>query len=180
PCSCLCPSSALRTAECCSPHRGAASLRLLLGSGRGWSGDHLSATDAYVRATFGGHGGHGARSSTLWNRQRPDWGGQALDLGVVRLPPEGAQLRVEVWDEDQGWDDDLLGSCQLPLVAAVPTRGGAKRPRAAVCFAGSGRLELSYLLLCGPSLGGGSCHDYVPQPPPHAGGLQSSSRWPPA
>ncbi|NXX46934.1 PERF protein, partial [Tricholaema leucomelas] len=168
PCGCRCAAAALRTAECCSPHRGAAALEVLLGEGRGWSGDHFSATDAYVRVAFG-PGGRWARSGTLWNQQRPNWGGARLDLGAVELPPAGAELRVEVWDEDQGWDDDLLGSCQLPLLAS----SGAHPPRAAVCFAGSGRLELSYLLRCGPALGGVSCHDYVPQPPPHVGASRS-------
>ncbi|NXQ84307.1 PERF protein, partial [Nyctibius grandis] len=146
--------------------RGEARLRVAVGEGRGWRGDHLSRTDAYVKVVFGGHQ---ARTATAWNEERPRWG-VVLDLGAVELPP-GARLRVEVWDEDNGWDDDLLGACEEPLVA-----GGQ---RAVVCYPGGGRLRFGSRAPCGPSLGGPVCHDYVPQPPEGDGQLYRSSRWPP-
>ncbi|XP_068027320.1 spidroin-1-like, partial [Melanerpes formicivorus] len=101
---------------------GPPSCRCWCGEGRGWWGDHLSATDAYVRVAFGEHGPAPTPSGTTTG---PAGGGARLDLGVVRLPsdPAQAQLRVEVWDQDQGWDDDLLGACQVPLQA---TGGGPR------------------------------------------------------
>ena len=93
-----------------------------------------------------------------------------MDLGRVELPP-GAHLRVEVWDEDNKWDDDLLGVCEEPVEA------GSNRE--VVCFPGGGRLQFSYRATCGPSLGGPLCHDYVPQPPEGNGWLYRFSRWPP-
>ncbi|XP_074023695.1 perforin-1-like [Numenius arquata] len=168
PCQCGCPADAAVTPQCCSRHRGTARLRVLVGGGRGWRGDHLSKTDAYVRVFFEGRE---ARTPTVWNDERPRWG-TWLELGRVELPPGGPRLRVEVWDEDNKWDDDLLGVCQVPLVA------GGKRE--AVCYPGGGRLELSYEVTCGPSLGGPLCYDYVPQTPRGDGGLYGFSRWPPA
>ncbi|NWX06612.1 PERF protein, partial [Caloenas nicobarica] len=138
----------------CSRRRGLARLRVTVLGGRGWRGDHFSRTDAYVRVFFGGRE---ARTGTAWNERRPRWAA-TLDLGTVALAP-GARLRLEVWDEDNGWDDDLLGACEAPISAL----GGGER--GAVCFPGTGRLEFGYGVTCGPALGGPYCHDYVPQPP---------------
>ncbi|NXF42399.1 PERF protein, partial [Nyctibius bracteatus] len=166
PCRCGCPGDAAVTPECCPRHRGLALLRVTVAGGQGWRGDHLSMTDGYVKVIFGGHQ---ARTATVWNNNRPHWGA-LLPLGMVALTP-GARLRVEVWDEDNGWDDDLLGACEEPMVA-----GGN---REVVCFPGGGRLSFSYQAACGPSLGGPICHDYVPQAPEGDGQLYRSSRWPP-
>ncbi|XP_075346780.1 perforin-1 [Mycteria americana] len=166
PCQCGCPATAAVTADCCSRHRGMARLMVVVGRGQGWKGDYFSKTDAYVRVIFGGRK---AQTATVWNNDRPHWGAR-LDLGTVALPPS-AQLRLEVWDEDHKWDDDLLGVCEQPVEA-----GGN---RAVVCFPGRGRLEFSYQATCGPSLGGPLCHDYVPQPPEGDGWLYRFSQWPP-
>ncbi|NXN76904.1 PERF protein, partial [Himantopus himantopus] len=139
---------------------------VLVGGGQGWWGDHFSMTDAYVRVIFGQQR---VQTATVWNNNRPRWGAR-FDLGRVALLP-GAQLRMEVWDEDNKWDDDLLGVCEVPLEA------GANRD--VVCFPGQGRLEFSYQVTCGRSLGGPLCHDYVPQPPEGDGWLYRFSRWPP-
>ncbi|KAF1507768.1 Perforin-1, partial [Megadyptes antipodes antipodes] len=166
PCQCGCPANAAVTADCCSRQRGLARLEVLVAGGQGWRGDYLSMTDAYVRVIFGERR---AQTATVWNADRPRWGAR-LDLGRVELPP-GARLRVEVWDEDNKWDDDLLGVCEEPVEA-----GGDRR---VVCFPGGGRLEFSYRATCGPSLGGPLCHDYVPQSAEDGGQLYRFSRWPP-
>ncbi|KFU93096.1 Perforin-1, partial [Chaetura pelagica] len=134
----------------CSRHRGTARLEVVVREGRGWAGDHVSATDAYVRVGFGGKLG---QTGTVWNKQRPSWN-ERIDLGWVELG--GSQLRLEVWDEDNQWDDDLLGACEVGVEA------GANQ--GVVCYPGGGRLEVTYRATCGPALGGPSCHDYVPQP----------------
>ncbi|NXJ58895.1 PERF protein, partial [Spizaetus tyrannus] len=166
PCQCGCPADAVVTADCCSRRRGLARLTVLVQGGQGWQGDHFSMTDAYVRVIFGGRR---AQTATVWNDNRPRWGAR-LDLGTAELPP-GAKLRVEVWDEDNKWDDDLLGVCEEPVEAGAD--------REIVCFPGGGRLEFSYRATCGPSLGGPLCHDYVPQAPQDNGWLYRFSRWPP-
>ncbi|KAF1671596.1 PERF protein, partial [Pygoscelis papua] len=166
PCQCGCPANAAVTADCCSRQRGLARLAVLVGSGQGWRGDHFSMTDAYVRVIFGGRR---VQTATVWNNNQPRWEAR-LDLGTVELPP-GARLRVEVWDEDNKWDDDLLGVCEEPVEA-----GGNRQ---VVCFPGGGRLEFSYQATCGPSLGGPLCHDYVPQSAEGKGRLYRFSQWPP-
>ncbi|NXY89744.1 PERF protein, partial [Alcedo cyanopectus] len=159
-CQCSCVASATVTSSCCSRHRGMGRVTVTVREGEGWRGDHLSATDAYVKAAL--EGGRGERRTrTLWNQQRPRWD-QRLELGVLELPP-GTHLRLEVWDSDNGWDDDLLGTC---LVTPEPgTRRGLS------CFPGGGRLTFDLELTCGPALGGPFCQDYVPQPPSQDGGF---------
>uniref|UniRef100_A0A493TTC6 C2 domain-containing protein n=1 Tax=Anas platyrhynchos platyrhynchos TaxID=8840 RepID=A0A493TTC6_ANAPP len=166
PCQCSCPANAAVTAGCCSRHRGTARVTVLVQEGQGWRGDLFSATDAYVRVFLGGRR---AQTAPVWNNNHPRWGAR-LELGVLDLVP-GAQFKVEVWDRDNGWDDDHLGTCTQPVEA-----GGT---REVVCFAGKGRLRFSYLAACGPGLGGPLCLDYVPQPPRNNGGLYRFSHWPP-
>ncbi|NXL12562.1 PERF protein, partial [Mesembrinibis cayennensis] len=158
PCQCGCSPNTVVTTDCCSRQRGLARLTVVVGGGRGWQGDYFSKTDAYVRVIFGGRQ---VQTATVWNNNHPQWGAR-LDLGTVALPP-GARLTLEVWDEDNKWDDDLLGACEEPVEAG--------QDRQVVCFPGGGRLEFSYRATCGPSLGGPLCHDYVPQPPESNGRL---------
>ncbi|NXF56598.1 PERF protein, partial [Oceanites oceanicus] len=167
PCQCGCPSPPLVTADCCSRQRGLARLTPPLGGGRGWQGDHFSMTDAPPRVIFGGRQ---VQTATVWNNPPPRWGAR-LDLGTAELPP-GPPLRVEVWDEDNKWDDDLLPPREEPVEA-----GG---DREVVCFPPPRRLEFSYRATCGPSLGGPPRRDYVPQPPAGDGRLYRPPRWPPA
>ncbi|NXU58383.1 PERF protein, partial [Turnix velox] len=151
---------------CCSPHRGTARVGVRVMSGRGWHGDVVTSTDAYVAAILEGRK---TRTPTVWNQNQPRWDA-ILDLGVTTLTP-GAILRLEVWDEDEGWNDDLLGGCEVALTA---TGGHLKRE---VCFPGGGRLEFGYEVTCGPALGGDLCQDYVPQAPRCHGGGDPDSHW---
>ncbi|NXK56231.1 PERF protein, partial [Chauna torquata] len=166
PCQCGCPANAAINADCCSRRRGMARVTVTVQEGQGWWGDSFTATDAYVRVIFGERR---AQTMTVWNNNHPKWKAR-LDLGLVDLLPS-ARLKLEVWDQDNGWDDDRLGTCEEPVEA-----GGN---REVVCFPGQGRLKFSYQAVCGPGLGGPLCHDYVPQPPRGNGGISRLSRWPP-
>ncbi|XP_069738259.1 perforin-1 [Phaenicophaeus curvirostris] len=168
PCSCGCAAGAAGvTAECCSRHRGLAKLSVFVAGGAGWRGDVFSKPDVYVRAAYGAAR---AQTKTVWNAWRPRWD-VLLEMGTVELLP-GRRLLLEVWDEDNRWDDDLLGTCQEEI------RAGGNR--SGVCFPGGGRLDFSYRAACGPALGGPLCADYVPQEPPEEdGGVSRFSTWPP-
>ncbi|NWH68714.1 PERF protein, partial [Geococcyx californianus] len=166
-CGCAVQDGGGVTADCCSRRRGTARLVVTVLRGWGWWGDHFSKPDVYVRVEFGGGGGR-ARTDTVWNAGRPRWDA-ILDLGTVELGP-GKNLKVEVWDEDNRWDDDFLGSCQVEVVA-----GGDGRH--VVCYPGGGHLELRYRVTCGPALGGEFCLDYVAQPPARDGVFYTTTDW---
>uniref|UniRef100_G1S226 Perforin 1 n=1 Tax=Nomascus leucogenys TaxID=61853 RepID=G1S226_NOMLE len=83
----------------------------------------------------------------------PAGGDLRLDFGDVLLAT-GGPLRLQVWDQDSGWDDDLLGTCdQAP-------KSGSHEVR---CNLNHGHLKFRYHARCLPHLGGGTCLDYIPQ-----------------
>ncbi|CAM5118061.1 unnamed protein product [Eretmochelys imbricata] len=77
--------------------------------------DHLTATDAFVKIFFESKE---IWTGTIWNNNNPIWNVH-LDFGTVCIT-SASKIRVQVWDEDNNWDDDLLGSCNIPLVAGGP------------------------------------------------------------
>lgn len=50
--------------------------------------------------------------ATVWNNNNPRWMAR-LDFGDVLLAT-GGPLRVQVWDADFGWDDDLAAHVTVP------------------------------------------------------------------
>lgn len=75
-----------------------------------------------------------------------------LDFGDVLLST-GGPLRVQVWDADYGWDDDLLGTCDR-----TPQSGSHE----VMCALNHGHLKFSYHAKCLPHLTGGKCLEYAP------------------
>ncbi|XP_067391349.1 perforin-1-like [Emydura macquarii macquarii] len=150
PCSCVCPGDGTTNSMCCSRERGLGKLTVTVQRASSLWGDVTSRTDAYVKVSFQGRE---VRTETVWNDDNPVWGVH-LDLGPVRVM-ETSQLRVQVWDEDNKYDDDLLGTCDEPL------RSGEGHRQ--VCYLSHGRLDFQYSLVCGSSLGGPHCWDYAPQ-----------------
>ncbi|XP_046785091.1 perforin-1 [Gallus gallus] len=167
-CQCGCAANNAVSADCCSKHRGMAQVTVTVLEGSGWRGDFFTPTDAYVLLYFNGQR---VRTATVWNNNRPRWGAR-FDFGWVMLHPH-QKMKVEVWDQDNGWNDDRLGVCELPVQAT------GRQQRNVVCFPGGGHLKLSYSAMCGPSLGGSECSEYIPQPPKGQGGLYRLSQWPP-
>ncbi|CAM2114996.1 unnamed protein product [Caretta caretta] len=72
--------------------------------------DHLTATDAFVKIFFESKE---IWTGTIWNNNNPIWNVH-LDFGTICIT-SASKIRVPVWDEDNNWDDDLLGSCDIPL-----------------------------------------------------------------
>uniref|UniRef100_A0A672ZYE2 Perforin 1.9 n=1 Tax=Sphaeramia orbicularis TaxID=375764 RepID=A0A672ZYE2_9TELE len=104
-------------------------------------GDHTTATDGYVKVFLNKI--LVQRSPVIMNNNNPHWG-MIVDLGSVDLSA-GSRVRFEMWDQDSGWDDDLLGQSDL-------------------CVLQHGRLFYKWEVKCAPSLGGDSCTAYEPAP----------------
>lgn len=77
-----------------------------------------------------------------------------FDLGDVVLNNYNP-LKLETWDEDNQWDDDLLGACTVPLELGVSQN---------FCNLNHGLLYYKTEVVCAPSLAGPSCSDYIGSP----------------
>uniref|UniRef100_A0A5F8GB60 Perforin 1 n=1 Tax=Monodelphis domestica TaxID=13616 RepID=A0A5F8GB60_MONDO len=148
PCHCVCQASTLTNGDCCPRERGLAHLEVTGLSARNLYGDIFSLTDGYIKAFFGNKE---LRTYVVWNNNNPKWD-QNLDFGAVSLMA-GGPLRLQVWDADHGWDDDLLGSCDR-----VPVAGGRKEQ----CHLNHGFLTFHYQVTCAPYLKGHKCLEYAP------------------
>ena len=114
-------------------------------------GDHYDSTDGFVRVSFDGK--LMQESPVIWNNNNPHWA-MVVPLGsqdLSSLP----KLRIEVWDRDNNWDDDLLGECEKVLSAGV---------KAEVCQLQHGWLYYKWEVKCAPSLGGNTCSEYKASP----------------
>lgn len=60
-----------------------------------------------------------------------------------------------MWDQDNDWDDDLLGNCEKDLSAGV---------KVDVCSLQHGQLFYKWEVKCAPSLSGSLCMNYKPSP----------------
>ncbi|XP_029101451.1 perforin-1 [Monodon monoceros] len=149
PCQCLCHGSAATNQDCCPRKRGLARLEVMNFVATGLWGDWTTATDAYLKVFFGGQE---LRTDTVRNNNDPRWMTR-LDFGDVVLTT-GGPLRVQVWDADYGWDDDLLGTCDK-----TPKSGSHE----VKCHLKHGHLRFSYHAKCLPHLAGGTCLEYAPQ-----------------
>lgn len=114
-------------------------------------GDHTTATDGYVKVFYNNI--LVQRSQVINNNNNPQWN-MVIDLGSQDLSARH-QLRFEVWDQDNNWDDDLLGSC-TPILSAGVTQD--------LCPLQHGRLFYKWEVQCAPSLSGNLCTIYKASP----------------
>jgi len=114
-------------------------------------GDHSTATDGYVKVSFNGL--MVQRSAVINNNNYPHWN-TVVDLGSQDVS-SGKRVRFEVWDQDNNWDDDLLGACEKVLSAGVQED---------LCNLQHGQLFYKLEVICAPSLSGDTCKDYKPSP----------------
>ncbi|XP_068927657.1 perforin-1 [Petaurus breviceps papuanus] len=149
PCHCVCQASAFTNGDCCPREKGLAHVEVTSLSARGLWGDYFTSTDAYIKAFFGNKE---LRTPVVWNNNNPTWR-LKLDFGIEQLVTAGP-LRMQVWDADNGWDDDLLGSCDR-----MPEAGG----RWEKCYFSHGHLNFHYQVTCAPHLKGSNCMEYAPR-----------------
>ncbi|KAJ6651655.1 hypothetical protein lerEdw1_020746 [Lerista edwardsae] len=147
-CSCECPNNNFTNSMCCPQKWGLAKLVVTIVSATGLWGDYITGSDGYVRVFVNNKI---MCTKTVWNNNNPEWNVD-LDFGIIEFQKDFSKLQVEVWDEDFGWDDDLLGKCLISIETWVSTEHS--------CFLDQGRLTYKYHLVCAPHLGGDSCRHY--------------------
>ncbi|XP_068103305.1 perforin-1-like [Hyperolius riggenbachi] len=150
-CSCICPPSKHTTSDCCPTKKGIAKLHVTFKEARGLWGDYISKTDAYVKFKFGSDD---TRTQTIWNNDNPKWNA-VYELDFVELAAY-KKYTIEVWDEDNGYDDDLLGKCEKPLTSG---------DKLETCYLNHGSFTYSLRVICSTYLNGLFCEDYMPVPP---------------
>nr|DBA18983.1 TPA: hypothetical protein GDO54_014872 [Pyxicephalus adspersus] len=146
-CNCVCPGSLSKNMNCCPTKWGLAKVVVTVKSGSNLWGDYTSKTDAFVKVSIGRSR---VQTYTIWNNNNPNWH-MRLDLGVLELSSIST-LRVEVWDEDNKYDDDLLGVCQKSINSGV---------KEDICYLQHGSVTFTVDAQCVPHLSGPLCKDYV-------------------
>ncbi|XP_040927893.1 perforin-1-like [Betta splendens] len=149
-CVCQCHNDPAVNQDCCPTRKGMARVIVTVQRAAGLWGDHTTATDGYVKVSFNGLT---YRTSVVYNNNDPHWA-FPIDLGSQDLS-SGHKVRFEVWDEDNKWDDDLLGECEQDLTAGVKEE---------LCNLNHGQLFYKWSATCAPSLSGPSCTHYTPSP----------------
>ncbi|XP_066486490.1 perforin-1-like [Tiliqua scincoides] len=150
PCSCECPSNNFTNTMCCSQQQGLGKLTMTIQRAESLWGDFFTHSDGYVSVSLQNKE---MCTHTVWNNNNPEWN-TSMDFGIVKLTGDFTKVKIEVWDEDSGWNDDLLGRCLMTL-----------RPWETfqhVCRLNHGSLHYKGRLVCGYHLGGPSCRDYIP------------------
>lgn len=149
---CSCHNSPGVQANCCPKQRGLARITVTVTKSTGLYGDYFTQTDGYVKV-LRNHKVFLGETTVIWNQNSPTWNWK-FDLGSFVLSQFGG-LRLEVWDRDNKWDDDLLGACNIQLTAGVKSN---------FCTLNHGLLYYKTDVTCGPSLAGSECTDYVGSP----------------
>ncbi|KAF7660567.1 hypothetical protein LDENG_00279750 [Lucifuga dentata] len=151
PCICHCYIGSTINADCCPTRKSMARVIITVQRGTNLWGDYVTATDGYMKVFFNGQ--MVRNSPVINNNNNPHWN-MVVNLGIRDLS-EGRHVRLEVWDQDHSWDDDLLGECQNFLAAGMKEE---------VCDLQYGRLYYKWAVRCAPSLTGETCKDYDPSP----------------
>ncbi|XP_040211936.1 perforin-1-like [Rana temporaria] len=135
-CQCVCHGGQGKNINCCPLKRGLAKVVVTLQSASNLWGDRGSRADTYVKISAGPSS---AQTETIWNNDNPKWN-TTIDLGVLELSP-GLSVKVEVWDEDNKYDDDLLGKCEKTINSGVKEE---------VCYFDYGSVTFTVSLQCPP------------------------------
>ncbi|XP_047664298.1 perforin-1.3 [Tachysurus fulvidraco] len=150
-CACKCSGHQNIDSNCCPGHPGVATLNVKVERASGLWGDYFSKTDGYVKVFYGKSG---ACTPVIWNNDFPVWN-YDVKFGTVNLSKR-QPIRFEVWDRDNKWDDNRLGTFSI-----VPTKGINVKKRFNLKH---GSLFTSITAICGPNLQGTICERYAPSP----------------
>lgn len=150
-CACKCSGHKNVDSNCCPGEPGIATMNVTVVRGTGLWGDYFSKTDGYVKVLYGKQG---SETPVIWNNDFPYWN-YNVKFGTVNLKNR-KHLKFEVWDRDNKWNDDKLGTASI-----VPTQGLNVEKRFKLKH---GSLYVSVSVECGPSLKGSTCCQYTPSP----------------
>ncbi|XP_037391072.1 perforin-1-like [Pygocentrus nattereri] len=150
-CACKCSGHQRIDSNCCPSQPGIATLTVTVERAAGLWGDYFSKTDGYVKIFYGSQAD---TTRVIWNNNFPIWN-HVKKFETVDLTKR-MQVRFEVWDRDNRWDDDLLGKAAL-----VPNQGNNMKKSFRLKH---GTLYVSVTAVCGPHLSGPVCEKYVPSP----------------
>ncbi|XP_065134238.1 perforin 1.9 [Paramisgurnus dabryanus] len=148
PCACTCHNNPAVRANCCPAQLGSAQVTVIAVRATGLWGDYFSQTDGYVKVLRNRKILLG-QTGIIWNKNWPVWN-WPFNLGNTVLSKFGV-LTLEVWDRDSGWDDDLLGTCNIQLKAGTKTH---------ICRLNHGLLYYKTKVTCAPGLSGSFCSKY--------------------
>ncbi|KAM6904687.1 perforin-1-like [Xenentodon cancila] len=151
PCVCQCHNEPTMNKDCCPTRKGMARVIITVQRASGLWGDYFTSTDGYVKVFVKDQMVY--RSRVINNNNNPHWA-SVVDLGIQDLSSANT-VKFEVWDQDNHWDDDLLGKCQNVLTTGV---------KEDLCNLNHGQLFFKFDVKCAPSLKGDSCMDYKPSP----------------
>ncbi|KAG7334621.1 hypothetical protein KOW79_001217 [Hemibagrus wyckioides] len=149
PCRCVCKNPLLST-DCCPTQKGFAEVTVTVIKATGLYGDYWDGTDGYVKLFL--NGVFKDQTNTIMNNNNPYWN-RNFNLGPMDLTMSHS-VKLEVYDLDHGWDDDLLGACTAELKSGVNK----------VCALNHGLLYYKVQVTCVPGLTGPSCSKYKPSP----------------
>ncbi|XP_067087989.1 perforin-1.3 [Osmerus mordax] len=150
-CACSCSGHSRVNSNCCPTKPGIGRMNVTVVRATGLWGDYFSKTDGYVKVFYGKQGD---ATPVIWNNDFPVWNFK-IHFGTVEL---GSRIPVkfEVWDRDNVWNDDRLGTASI-----IPTQGVNVSKRFKLKH---GSLYVTMSVVCGPSLKGSLCIDYSPSP----------------
>ncbi|KAI5097036.1 hypothetical protein C0J45_12345 [Silurus meridionalis] len=152
PCSCSCHNNKGVALNCCPTQKGFAHVTVTIIKATGLYGDYFGQTDGYVKILLNGNHPRG-KTSIIPDNDNPVWN-RNFHLETVDLSKFGS-VKLEVWDEDSGSDDDLLGGCSVQL------KSGANNN---ICSLNHGLLYYKVQVNCITGLTGSSCMEYNPSP----------------
>ncbi|XP_066531802.1 perforin-1-like [Hoplias malabaricus] len=149
-CACICKANENIMSNCCPPEKGLASLRVYKLYANDLFGDSYGKTDGVVQVKYGSTV---RRTAVISDDDNPRWR-ESFYFGPVRLSMSES-LTFEVYDADNYWNSDLLGTCSFSLKSGVVSDE---------CVFTHGTFFFSYSVKCAPSLEGSMCADYKPSP----------------
>ncbi|MED6277644.1 hypothetical protein CHARACLAT_015585 [Characodon lateralis] len=148
-CVCQCHNEPAVNPDCCPTRKGMARVIITVLKASDLWGDHSTATDGYIKVFVDNQQVY--RTPVIHNNNNPHWD-SIVDLDTKDIS-SGNVVRFEVWDQDNNWDDDLLGECARRLSAGVLQD---------VCALQHGRFFFKWEVKCIPSLTGDLCLNYNP------------------